>query len=73
MTLNCDLHIDEARENFSSNPNDGTAADLMEAVQEYWRSELIDDKTCAIELRRIADYLDQAGSFAIPEVSANDR
>lgn len=58
MTLNCDLNIDEARRNFAAEQNDETAADLLESLEQYWRYDFIDDKTCAAELKRIADYLD---------------
>ena len=63
MTLNCDLGIDEAKSNFTADPNDETAADLLESLEQYWRSDLIDDKTYASELRRIADYLDRVGEM----------
>lgn len=35
MTLNCDLCIEEARENFAKAQNDETAKDLLDSAIEY--------------------------------------
>jgi hypothetical protein len=59
MTLNCDLGIDEARENFAKTQDDGTAKDLIESAFEYWKSDQIDDATLAADLRTVLPYLER--------------
>jgi hypothetical protein len=59
MTLNCDLGIDEARQNFATHPDDRSAADLLESAVEYWRCDQIDDVTLAKDLRSVLPYLER--------------
>jgi hypothetical protein len=60
MTLNCDLGIDEARENFAATPDHHSAADLLESAVEYWRCDQIDDVTLAKDLRSVLPYLERS-------------
>lgn len=69
MTLNCDIPIDEARRAFAETPDDGTAADLLEATVEYWRCDQIDDVTLAKDLRSVLPYLERSATAA----AASDR
>jgi hypothetical protein len=59
MTLNCDLGIDAARENFAKRPDDETTADLLESTVEHWRCDKIDDAMLAKDLRWILTYLER--------------
>lgn len=59
MTLNCDLGIDEARDNFAKVQDDGTAKDLIESAFEYWMCDQIDDATLAKDLRSVLPYLER--------------
>lgn len=58
MTLNCDLPLDFAREEFAKLPNDGTARDYVEAAFEYWCVDNIGDHEFAADLRKVAEWLE---------------
>jgi hypothetical protein len=59
MTLNCDLPLEAARDEFAKSQDDGTARDLIESAFEYWKSDQIDDAALAMHLRAVLQYLER--------------
>lgn len=58
MTLNCDFDMQTARTRFAERKEDSRAKDLIESAMEYWAYGMISDLQLAVELRKVADYLD---------------
>lgn len=60
MTLNCDLPIEQAQEEFRESPSDETAAFYLESALEYWRCDQVTDNALADMLSEVLPYLRRA-------------
>lgn len=63
MTLNCEVHLDQARKEFAATPSEETAAFYLEAALEFWRCDFITDGELAADLRAVARYLESMAAI----------